>query len=60
MRTIRTKTKSEALSIAGKDWAKIVKGDKEYLFFETLKEYAEWKKQQYYSEQIEKPFSRKV
>lgn len=45
MKFIASKTKAEAIERMGRDWAKIVKVDGGYMFFNTLTEYKTWRDQ---------------
>jgi len=42
MRFVSKTTKRDAVEVAGLDWAKIVKVDGGYMFFETVTEYKTW------------------
>lgn len=42
---VEAKTRQEATSKKGRDWAKIVKVFGGYMFFETIQDYKTWKAQ---------------
>jgi len=42
---VESKTRAEAIERMGRDWAKIVKVEGGYYFFDTLSEYEIWKNQ---------------